>query len=95
MRFWDFFGGHYHGFTRAQLARGLVKAGFTIERIDNLHVQPVFPVRYLNQPYHGRWAPLVRLGLPILKAGGGAINAACNWFDLYAPNVVAVARRRD
>lgn len=96
MRFWDYTTGHYHGFSRAQLGRGLEQAGFVVERIEHLQVQPVVPVAYLDQPYNGPlpYRPIVAAAVPLLRALGQAINYASRSLDLYAPNVLVVARKR-
>lgn len=95
MRFWEFFTGHYHGFTKRQLVQRVKEAGFEVIRADYLHVQPVFPVRYLDHPYHGPCAGLVRLTVPPAKLLGRALNWGCEHLDLYAPNVVLVAQKRE
>jgi SAM-dependent methyltransferase len=91
LRFWDYFGGHYHGFTKRQLRNALDDVGFITERIDYLHVQDTFPVRYLDQPYEKRFPLLVKTAVPLIRATGQAINWACRRFDLNAPNVLVVA----
>ena len=92
-RFWDFFTGHYHGFTKGQLRRGLEAAGFVVERLDYLQVQDVFPVHYLDQPYNKKYKMLVNRLIPCIKVMGRSINWACRRFDLNAPNVVVIARK--
>jgi SAM-dependent methyltransferase len=95
MRFWDYLTGHYHGFSRSQLERGLRSAGFVVDRIDNLQVQPVVPVNYFDQPYNGpaHYRVVVDAWVPFLRLTGRAINRVTRDLDLYAPNVVAVARK--
>lgn len=93
VRFWDYFGGHYHGFSKRQLRRALEEAGFIVERVDFLHVQKVFPVHYLAQPYRHKHKWVVNSILPWLKFAGSAINWVCERFDLSAPNVVVIAKK--
>lgn len=94
MRFWDFFGGHYHGFTRGSLARCLQAVGFEVEKMEYLHIQPVFPVHYLATPYRGRLRLLIAAIVPLLHIVGQSINWFCKCFDVYAPNILVVARKR-
>jgi SAM-dependent methyltransferase len=96
VRLWDYLTGHYHGFSRTQLGRGLADAGFEKVRIEHLQVQPVVPVAYLDQPYNGPlpFRPIVAAAVPLLRTVGRAINGASRSLDLYAPNVVVVARKR-
>jgi len=94
MRFWEFFTGHYHGFVWAQLRKAFEEAGFKVELQRYLHVQPVFPVHYLDTPYAGSYPLLVRgAAVPMLRAIGTAINTTCRSLDLYAPNILLVGRK--
>lgn len=93
VRFWGYFGGHYHGFSKRQLRRALEEAGFTVERLEFLHVQKVFPVHYLDQPYRRKHKWVVDSILPWLKSIGSAINWICERFDLDAPNVVVIGKK--
>jgi 2-polyprenyl-3-methyl-5-hydroxy-6-metoxy-1,4-benzoquinol methylase len=94
IRFWDYFTGHYHGFTASQIRRGLEAAGFELVKIENMHVQPVFPVNYLNQEYNGGFKPIAYIVIAGLKVIGRGINTFCRVADVAAPNVIVVARKK-
>jgi hypothetical protein len=93
MRFWDYFGGHYHGFSKRQMQRALEEAGFTVEKLECLHVQKVFPIHYLDQPYRGKHERVVNSILPCLKRLWSAINWICERFNVGAPNVIVIAKK--
>ncbi|MEY2486354.1 MAG: hypothetical protein QOH39_2002 [Verrucomicrobiota bacterium] len=92
-RFWEYFAGHYHGFTRSQLRRLALNVGFRDIQIENLHIQPVVPVNYLDQPYTGSHPGTVAAVVPLIRIIGNAINWLCRSLDIYAPNVLLIARR--
>lgn len=93
VRFWEYFTGHYHGFSKRQLCSGLREVGFEVEMATNMHVQDIFPVKYLNQPYNGRGKLLVDLAIPLIKWFGRSVNSICRLLNLAAPNIAVVARK--
>ncbi|MBX3256532.1 MAG: methyltransferase domain-containing protein [Chitinophagaceae bacterium] len=93
LHFWDFFTGHYHGFSKGQIKNGFVETGFKVRDIRYLYIQDVVPVYYFKQPYNGRFKWLVRMFLPIIIALGNTINFICKRFHLYSPNVLVVAEK--
>jgi glycosyltransferase involved in cell wall biosynthesis len=92
-RFWDYFTGHYHGFSPRRLRRLLDDAGFQDIRIEYLQIQPVVPVDYLSQHYGGPHPRIVKTLLPVIRVGGRLVNWVCRTFNIYAPNVLVRARR--
>lgn len=92
-RFWDFFTGHYHGFTRGQLKNAFLQAGFRVDKMQYLHIQPVVPIHYLDQPYGGSFPLLAKMGIPVLRNVGRCMNFLCRSCDLYAPNILVVGRK--
>ncbi|MFT3703609.1 MAG: methyltransferase domain-containing protein [Agriterribacter sp.] len=93
VHFWDFFTGHYHGFSKTQIRNGFKQNNFRIKEIRYLYIQDVVPVYYFNQPYNGRFKFLVNLTLPIVRGLGHAINYVCRKLHLYSPNVLVVAEK--
>jgi SAM-dependent methyltransferase len=93
-RLWGWTKGHYHGFSKRQLKEAIEKNGFSLERLDYLHVQPVIDPGFFKNPFRNvRFRPLVLAVLPVLRFFVSLINYTCREWDLYAPNVVLIASR--
>jgi SAM-dependent methyltransferase len=93
-RLWGWTKGHYHGFSKRQLKEAIEENGFSIERLDYLHVQPVIDPGFFKNPFRNvrfRW--LVLAVLPVLRLVVRLINHLCRKWDLYAPNLVLIASR--
>ena len=91
---WAWTKGHYHGFSKRQLRQALAEVGFEIESIEYFHAQPFIYTDFFWNPFMQvklRWLviPVAR----ILGCLAGLINFVCRKFDLYAPNVVVIARK--
>lgn len=93
MYFWDFFTGHYHGFSKRQIKRGFKKAGFKLRTVRYLQIQDVVPVNYLRQKNNGRFAFIINSLTPVLIFFGKAINYIFRKTNCYAPNILIVAEK--
>ena len=91
---WGWTKGHCHGFSKRQLRAALSATGFEVESVDYFHAQPFIPTSFFWNPFKNtrfRW-----LVVPVARAFGYAaefINYLFKKFDIYAPNVVVIARR--
>ncbi len=98
LEFWDFFTGHYHGFSKNQLKKGFKENGFVIEAIKFLPIQSVVIVdnlkHHLTVPYTGKHKFFVRSGAMLLYIIGNTINYVCKIAGLYSPNILVVARKK-
>jgi 2-polyprenyl-3-methyl-5-hydroxy-6-metoxy-1,4-benzoquinol methylase len=91
---WAWTKGHYHGFSKRQLREALRKVGFEIETLEYLHAQPFIHTDFFWNPFKGtknRWfvVPVARL----LGCFALAANFFCKAFNIYAPNVVVIAKK--
>lgn len=93
MYFWDFFTGHYHGFSKRQIKSGFEKAGFKLRTVKYLQIQDVVPVNYLRQKKNGRFSFIINSLSPVLIFLGKAINYVCRKTNCYAPNILIVAEK--
>jgi SAM-dependent methyltransferase len=91
---WVWSKGHYHGFSKRQLRLALRQQGFTNIKISYLHIMPVVPLRFFDNPF--RNVPCRRLVIPVIKickAFSIIVNGICKRLDIYAPNVLVRAQR--
>ena len=94
INFWEFFTGHYHGFSKSQIKDGFEECGFAIETIRFLPIQPVFPVEYLKQPYTGKFKFFIQSGAKVLIVIGTLINFICEKSNIYSPNILIIAQKK-
>jgi 2-polyprenyl-3-methyl-5-hydroxy-6-metoxy-1,4-benzoquinol methylase len=91
---WEWTKGHHHGFSKRQLSKALRKTGFEIQSLKYFHAQPLIYTDFFRNPFKRtkcRW-----IILPVARMVGSLASSAnflCKRLDLYAPNVVVVARK--
>ena len=91
---WTWTKGHYHGFSKRQLRTALTEVGFEIVTIEYLHAQPFIYTDFFWNPFEGskfRW-----LVVPVARSLGCIAvlaNVFCKVSNIYAPNVLVIARK--
>ena len=91
--FWDFFTGHYHGFSKKQLTDVFIEMGFTIKEIKYLPIQDTFPVHTLKRPLNN-WKNIVAfIPMRCIWIIGLSINYFFKKTGIYAPNILIVAEK--
>jgi 2-polyprenyl-3-methyl-5-hydroxy-6-metoxy-1,4-benzoquinol methylase len=93
LNFWDYFTGHYHGFSKRQLLNAFKETGFRIRTVKYLPIQPVVPLHTLEADYKGPHAWLFRIGVPLIKGIGKLINYICLRTGIYTPNILVIAEK--
>ncbi len=93
-RFWDYTGGHHHGFSRRQLTRALSAAGFEVEAFEWLYAGQVVPTFSLDNERErfARRGPHVALVARAARALAHAVNRGVERLHLPGPNCMIVAR---
>lgn len=94
MHFWDFFTGHYHGFSKRQIIAGFRSQNFQILKVKYLPIQDVILMDYLRIPYNGKFKTVVRAILPFIRMIATSINFICKKFRIYSPNILVIAQKK-
>ena len=91
---WEWTKGHHHGFSKRQLRTALCEVGFEVETIEYFHAQPFIYTQFFWNPFRkSRYRWLIIPVARILGCTASAINYTCRIFNIYAPNVVVVAKK--
>jgi cyclopropane fatty-acyl-phospholipid synthase-like methyltransferase len=93
-RFWDYTGGHYHGFSRRMLSKAVASTGFSLRSFQWMYAQQVFPTypllgevaRFSNRGPH--WVALAKMTLLFANM----LNWSVEKLELPAPNCLLAAQ---
>lgn len=98
-RFWDYTGGHYHGFSRRMLTKALEASGFSLEAFEWLYAEsgicPTFSLRSDSGQLHERFIQRGFYSTALAKAvlhSANALNGTIERHKLPAGNCFLVAR---